>query len=750
MNSFEWPDRRRLDRLRSEVYRRDRIETFLTEWTKRLIDEKTKKTRIGNGHKFHKGPGTFLDLIDGFQGINLEQRWNKFQDFWTNEVKGEQAAKYPTQVFQVPVLMRLTIPSTEFLYGCKPLNWCRFLMPPEAPISIVFNDLEEIINRLPTHAYAESTKRYAEGLGAKLILAQGYWAIEEFKEADLFESDDLRPLRNFGGRDALDAALCLAGVFRRTSQRGIFRRRGPMKAPTLGDMVEKSKCPDHFKDVTLQYLLEYSERISSKHGTLRAKLQGLTRFWSYIGSVFPEILSSSQIRPHHVQAYIPHCIASAQANCRQGSSGIKDGTVTANHDMANVRTFFTDISIWSLEAASRFATHAPPAVPISFRDMQRPELTKAFRQKEAAMTRRIIDLEREMPKVRALAFEDWQLARDELARSNGGHKLSRIEAVTFWDWAILELLLQSGLRIEEAHNLTIFDILKRKDSSGRTYFLLHVEPSKFDKARLIPIGDTLAKVLSEIIIHVKKFHGSNRVPPVDHFDFHERKPLPRAPYLLQSRTRPQMIGLSTIRQGMKELSRRAGITLHDGRPLGISPHDCRRVFASEHLNNGTPPHVLRALLGHERLDTVMIYAKLYPNKLVEEYRRHIGGVYQAIHGPEVLRAPSEEEWQELERSCDLRDMGTHLCALPAGDHCPKGLVCLGCVHAQPKKSALPQFESMHASHRRQLKKAEERHEPLGQLASRRLEVTRLENAIKRARELTDNAAASMERALVEH
>jgi DNA-binding transcriptional ArsR family regulator len=36
------------------------------------------------------------------------------------------------------------------------------------------------------------------------------------------------------------------------------------------------------------------------------------------------------------------------------------------------------------------------------------------------------------------------------------------------------------------------------------------------------------------------------------------------------------------------------------------------VFASEHLNNNTPIHVIQALLGHASPDTVMVYAKLYP------------------------------------------------------------------------------------------------------------------------------------------
>lgn len=43
-------------------------------------------------------------------------------------------------------------------------------------------------------------------------------------------------------------------------------------------------------------------------------------------------------------------------------------------------------------------------------------------------------------------------------------------------------------------------------------------------------------------------------------------------------------------------------------------------------------------------------------------------------------------------------MGTHRCALAAGEHCSRGLVCLGCRSTQPKKSATPIFQRMLASH----------------------------------------------------
>ena len=124
--------------------------------------------------------------------------------------------------------------------------------------------------------------------------------------------------------------------------------------------------------------------------------------------------------------------------------------------------------------------------------------------------------------------------------------------------------------------------------------------------------------------------------------------------------------------------------------------------------------MIAALLGHANLDTVMVYAKLYPRTLVEEYRKAVRGQLLAVHGPESLRNPTAEEWAELSASCEMRDMGTHLCALPTGDHCSRGLVCLGCNHAQPKRSAATVFARMATSHKRELAKARKRGEPAGQ------------------------------------
>jgi integrase len=120
--------------------------------------------------------------------------------------------------------------------------------------------------------------------------------------------------------------------------------------------------------------------------------------------------------------------------------------------------------------------------------------------------------------------------------------------------------------------------------------------------RVIPIGDGLGRVIAEIIRHVKRFRGTDQVPVCDHWNLAQKIPRPAAPYLIQAIRHPSPPGLQTIRSRIKAMSIAAGARQADGAPLILLPHDCRRVFASEHLNNNTPVHVIQALLGHSSLD----------------------------------------------------------------------------------------------------------------------------------------------------
>src|SRR5206468_239058 len=400
--------------------------------------------------------------------------------------------------------------------------------------------------------------------------------------------------------------------------------------------------------------------------------------------------------------------------------------------LVDLRVFFSDLCAWATEPDSPFKRFAPRTIPATRHTFLGYGFDKARERTRARITATVLDLEREMPKIRAFALQQWKaaVAAPKVATTRGYPWSDEVD--TFWDWALLELLVQSGLRIEEASELTTFDILKRKMPDSRIYYLLHIKPSKFDRARVIPIGDGLGRVLAEIIQYVKRFYNSESVPVCDHWDLKEKRPRPPAPYLIQGIRHPSTAGIQTIRTRIREISIDAEARRSDGSPLVLLPHDCRRVFASEHLNNNTPIHVIQALLGHASPDTVMVYAKVYPTTLVEEYRKTVRATYLDFHGADSLRAPDAAEWECFAEALELRDMGTHLCALPAGEHCSRGLVCLGCSSAQPKRSATPIFQRMLHSHETALARARDHREPAGQLAARELEIQRISSALRRA------------------
>jgi integrase len=68
--------------------------------------------------------------------------------------------------------------------------------------------------------------------------------------------------------------------------------------------------------------------------------------------------------------------------------------------------------------------------------------------------------------IRAPALLSWQRTREALQAAPEYPAVRAAETDAFWDWALLELLLQSGLRIEEACELTTLDVLRRRQPDG--------------------------------------------------------------------------------------------------------------------------------------------------------------------------------------------------------------------------------------------------------------------------------------------
>jgi len=675
--------------------------------------------------------------LDHGQGITLQQRWHDFEKtVWPAWAKGvNRPCTLWTWGARVLVPARIVVPSMEWLCDLRVNQWVmRF---PEDDALVQQHRL--LLDATVGVRWASPHSRHlAVSSGLRLLLVRGYTTLHDIQD------DDLKELSTHysKGIDVLDAALCALGVFARSPKHGSTRhsRRSPL---SISELVDVSRTPAAFREIMVLYLETYVARVSDRYTTRRGKTIAIAHFWRFLAEKHPEVSSPAQVRPLHLREYIPHIMAHA-LTVRRGKDTGDEVRCTAHSWLTDVRTFFSELCTWALEPDSPFHGFAPPTVPLTRHSLLGLGFDKARERTRARITATVLDLEREMPAIRSFALRRWNDATARMASLPAPSRPWTQETDSFWDWALLELLVQSGLRIEEASDLTTLDILKRKMPDGRLYYLLHVKPSKFDRARVLPIGDGLGRVIAEMVRHVKRFHGTSHVPVCNHWNLAQKMPRPPAPYLIQAIRHPSAPGLQTIRARIKAVSVGAEARRADGSPLVLLPHDCRRVFASEHLNNNTPVHVIQALLGHASLDTVMIYAKLYPSQLIEEYRKTMRGLYNAHYGEDGLKNPTAEEWAAFAASCNLRDMGTHLCALPTGEHCPKGLLCLGCTHAQPKKSAVPVFRRMLASHQRSLNAAKGHNEPAGQIAARELELVRIQTALQRASELSDDVAAAIE------
>jgi site-specific recombinase XerD len=676
--------------------------------------------------------------LNGLTGTTVQERWEQFETAtWPQWLAGRARSGGDLWRFGTwaAVLTRIVRPSWSFMSTGR-VGQLSSRLPATHAVRVASDRLRQLLSKIAW--VDERARERARVIGLRVLLVHQLDRIEEITEAHLLVTGQAK------GMDALDGALCAAGIFDRAPSRGTTRwsRRGRLSA---AEMVDRAKIPARFREVTIRYLDECAARLVPAYGTLRSKAIALGHWWTYVATVHADVGACRDVRARHARGFIEWAKDRARKGKRRASHG--DNTFergTAHVWVQQVRLFFADLSCWSADEDAPLAGMAPPLSPLGRHDLTSLEPGKIRKQTQARMTITVLELERELPKIRAFALRRWHEARLAKKPTERGRRLGE-ETSTFWDWALLELLVQSGLRIEEACELTTLDVLRRQLPDGRRYYLLHVKPSKFDRARVVPIGDGLGRTIAEIVRHARAFYGLESIPPVRAWDSHEKRWRPSAPYLLQTVTgHPSVVDDNTIRARLAGLSRAAGAQRSDGRPLVLLPHDCRRMFASEHLNNATPPHVIQALLGHATIDTVLVYAKLYPTTLVEEYRKTLHSVYRAYGGDEAFKNPTREEWAALNQACSVRDMGTHLCALPTGDHCPKGLVCLGCGHAQPKKSAAPIFRSMLASHNRALEQGRKHGEPAGQLAARELEVARIQSALRRADELTGDVAIAIE------
>jgi integrase len=152
--------------------------------------------------------------------------------------------------------------------------------------------------------------------------------------------------------------------------------------------------------------------------------------------------------------------------------------------------------------------------------------------------------------------------------------------------------------------------------------VLHIVPSKTDCERLIPMAPEPAQVLLAVLRRAKA--GAERVPLSIRYDPHEKlhgEPFPHL-FARPIGTRQEVLSTNYVACVLGHLATVAGLT-DAGQPIRFTPHDFRRLFATDAVNNGLPLHIAAALRGHLNLDTTRGYPAVFPADIVVAHQAFI-------------------------------------------------------------------------------------------------------------------------------
>jgi site-specific recombinase XerD len=384
--------------------------------------------------------------------------------------------------------------------------------------------------------------------------------------------------------------------------------------------------------------------------------------------------------------------------------------------LAGVRAFYLDLAQWALEDPARWGPWVAPC-PISQRELSR---RKADRRRKARMDARTRERLPVLP-VLVRAADQWRkdtqallaAARDTphgqpftaagqtLVRYHRPHAnpnnvwatepdtgqrrlLNREEEHAFWAWAIIEVLRLTGIRVEELTELSHHSLVQyRLPTSGELVPLLQIAPSKTDMERLLVVSPELADTLSTVIRRVRS--SDRTVPLVRARDPKELVWLPPAPLLFQRRlgTENRAFTHGVVSALLDEALAHTGLAdPATGQPLRYRAHDFRRIFITDAVLNGLPPHIAQVIAGHQDISVTMGYKAVYPEEAIKSHLAFLAR-RRALRPTEEYRVPTDKEWQDFLGHFERRKVSTGTCGRAFGTPCIHEHACIRCSMLWP-------------------------------------------------------------------
>ncbi|WP_329474943.1 site-specific integrase [Kribbella sp. NBC_01484] len=421
------------------------------------------------------------------------------------------------------------------------------------------------------------------------------------------------------------------------------------------------------------------------------------------------------------------------AQWRAGLNVCADGRVRRHPEdvLSLVRSFYLDLQSWAIEEPERWAHWVVPC-PIS------PVDVRGERARKRRVNEKITDRIRVRKPLLPILVDHLEQRRTELgelldlagrtalgqAFTHRGRRYrrtgtsydqqlvaagqptvrvvdeatGRITSLTleedpaFWLWACVETMRHTGVRIEELLELTQLSIRQFERPGGELIGLLVIAPSKTDRERVVPMSAELLHVLAAVILRLTA--GGRPIRLVRRYDPYERVWSPPMPFLFQrSISGDGVMGAATVREMLQRACADLAATHRAFVGVTFTPHNFRRLFATELVNNGLPIHIGAKLLGHLDLQTTQGYVAVFEEDMVQHYQDFLARRRELRPADEYIYV-TPREWTDFEEHFDKRKVELGSCARPYGTPCQHEHACVRCpmLHVDPRM--LPRLQEL--------------------------------------------------------
>ena len=473
------------------------------------------------------------------------------------------------------------------------------------------------------------------------------------------------------------------------------------------------------RDLLVDYLKERQAALDYNSLVRLANLLGRL-FWADLEAHHPGI--DSICLPVEVARAWKHRLRSMTNKVRSdaGHTEVVVARLSYRECLTPVRAFYLDLAHWAIEDPGRWGAWVAPS-PVGEEEGIR---RKATRQRKARMDARtrarlpalpaLVRALNEKRKATAALLETAGRAEPGEAIAHAGSLLVRRrrtdgvwvddlasgkrrdltgeEDRAFWAWATVEILRATGVRVEELLELSHHSLVQyRLPTTGELIPLLQIAPSKTDAERLLVVSPELAEVLSAVIRRSQGRHGA--VPLVSTYDDYERVWLAPAPRLLQRviHGENRSIAHSSLLLILTAAVADTGLVdAAEGRPLHYTPHDFRRMFITDAILNGLPPHIAQIIAGHQDINVTLGYKAVYPQEAIQAHLAFLAR-RRSLRPSEEYRTPTDQEWQQFLGHFERRKVSVGTCARAFATPCAHEHACVRCPMLWPDPAQRPRL-----------------------------------------------------------